>query len=80
MKRSKSDQSARKLPAIAAIDRPSPESGTASAPERIEGNEDDDDMSEDTGSPSSSILEDAMDEAEDRPYFAAGNRVQYMQG
>lgn len=79
MKRSKSDQGVRKLPAIAAIDRPSPESGTASAPERIEGNEDDD-MSEVTRSPSSSILEDAMDEAEDRPYFAAGNQVQYMQG
>ncbi|KAF4556954.1 Sir2-like protein 1 [Elsinoe fawcettii] len=69
MKRSKSAQDTVKGPTLLVSSHGSPESGAASAPERIEGNDDED--SDDIGSPTSSIVEDAMDAAEDRPYIAA---------
>ncbi|PNS19917.1 hypothetical protein CAC42_7884 [Sphaceloma murrayae] len=70
IKRSKSEQGNDNRSPFSIAHKESPESDAASAPERIEGNADEMDG---IGSPSSSILEDAMDEAEDRPYFADEN-------
>lgn len=73
IKRSKSDQVHDHPTIEVTVDGDESDSSAVSAPSRIEGH--DEYESEEDGSMTSSMLEDVVDEAEDRPYHAEGLRI-----
>ena len=80
IKRSKSEQGVGHPTIEVTADNDSSDASALSAPSRIEGNEEVGSASEDDDADSvhSSLFEDVMDEAEDRPYCAQGKSTLIM--